>query len=474
MHVYALSIGASVLLSFFPFLIVMLTLIRDVFHFPAAERALILALGDYFPGDLGAFIIRNLTKVNHGRYQMTSLLLLLFTANGIFEPLEVALNRAWRVPNNRSYIRNQMLSFFLIILCGGLALASVLLTAVNTKFVATQYGIKVFPVWLSLGDLQSRRDPDDDSFAGRRFTGLLPNRRVPVRRVLPVAVLVGIALESWKYRFPFRMALDGQEISERVRALLLCGFRGGFQRAHRVHCAGGRGMVRAAAERIRRTRSVVRRKQRGRVPVDFRHRSRFRPWHPHISETEHCAVRASLKTSLLPPACPSSISFVPGGGGVVRGFDPKTHQQPVHMSARTDALHNLLPQIAAFLEMQRVHLLRFLRQSVLRDVAAVPRNEVLDAHCLGICCRSGDGARAFDRCGGLIFAPGRAVDANAMRACGRNGRHQKLAGSAHARTDDAAPDIPHCAAVSVAFGPSSPNENVCSVTSSSVTSSAMM
>ena len=48
-HVYALSIGASVLLSFFPFLIVMLTLVRDVFHFPAAERALILALGDYFP-----------------------------------------------------------------------------------------------------------------------------------------------------------------------------------------------------------------------------------------------------------------------------------------------------------------------------------------------------------------------------------------------------------------------------------------
>src|ERR1700722_2634229 len=112
-HVYALSIGASVLLSFFPFLIVMLTLIRDVFHFPAAEKALVLALGDYFPGDLGGFIIRNLTKVNHGRYQVTSFLLLILTANGIFEPLEVALNRAWGVPENRSYIRNQILSFFL-------------------------------------------------------------------------------------------------------------------------------------------------------------------------------------------------------------------------------------------------------------------------------------------------------------------------------------------------------------------------
>jgi len=61
-HVYALSIGASVLLSFFPFLIVMLTLIRDVLHFPLAEKALVLALGDYFPGDLGNFIIKNLTK----------------------------------------------------------------------------------------------------------------------------------------------------------------------------------------------------------------------------------------------------------------------------------------------------------------------------------------------------------------------------------------------------------------------------
>ena len=141
-HVYALSIGASVLLSFFPFLIVMLTIIRNIIHFDAAEHALVVALGDYFPGDLGAFIIRNLTKVSHGRYQITSLILLLFTANGIFEPLEVALNRAWGVRENRSYIANQLLSLFLILLCGGLALGSLLLTAVNTRFLTAEYGLK--------------------------------------------------------------------------------------------------------------------------------------------------------------------------------------------------------------------------------------------------------------------------------------------------------------------------------------------
>ena len=161
-HVYALSIGASVLLSFFPFLIVMLTIMRDVLHFPMGERALVLALSDYFPGDLGAFIIRNLTKVNHGRYQLFSLVLLLFTANGIFEPLEVALNRAWGVKENRSYLKNQLLSLFMLLLCGGLALGSVVLTAVNTKFVAAEYGLQVIPPG-SRSPSSGRRHSGDDT-----------------------------------------------------------------------------------------------------------------------------------------------------------------------------------------------------------------------------------------------------------------------------------------------------------------------
>jgi membrane protein len=199
-HVYALSIGASVLLSFFPFLIVMLTLVRDVFHFPLAEKALVLALGDYFPGDLGGFIIRNLTKVNHGRYQVTSLILLLFTANGIFEPLEVALNRAWGIKENRSYIANQILSLVLLLICGGLALGSVLLTAVNTRFLTAEYGFRA--PWVPLLIFKVAAIPVT-VFSLLLIYWLLPNRRVPVRRVLPVAILVGIALEVWKYVFLF-------------------------------------------------------------------------------------------------------------------------------------------------------------------------------------------------------------------------------------------------------------------------------
>jgi membrane protein len=195
-----------VLLSFFPFLIVMLAILRNVIPIPMAEKALVFALGDYFGNDLGGFIIKNLTKVNHGRFQITSIILLLFTANGVFEPLEVALNRAWGVRQNRSYIRNQLLSLFLILLCGGLALGSVLLTAINTRFVegivSTQYGIKVFPAWMSLAIFKAGAIPITILSLFLVYF-LLPNRRVPARRILPVAAIVGVGLEVLKYVFLF-------------------------------------------------------------------------------------------------------------------------------------------------------------------------------------------------------------------------------------------------------------------------------
>ncbi len=132
-HVYALAISASVLLSFFPFCNVMLSFCRNVLHWRAAEDAIYLALNDYFPGEMAGFLKRNLAL--QGDLHLGSMVLLLFTANGIFEPLEVALNRAWGLPKNRSYLRNQLLALGMIFACGALALISLLLTAMNREWL---------------------------------------------------------------------------------------------------------------------------------------------------------------------------------------------------------------------------------------------------------------------------------------------------------------------------------------------------
>ena len=134
-HVYAFSIAANALISFFPFLIVMASLFRYLLRWPEAENAVYMALRDYFPysDQYGNFVERNLRFVvaSHGAVQVVSLLLLLFAANGIFEPLEVALNRAWGVLKNRSFLMNQVVSLALILVVGALAVLSTMLTAAN-------------------------------------------------------------------------------------------------------------------------------------------------------------------------------------------------------------------------------------------------------------------------------------------------------------------------------------------------------
>jgi membrane protein len=200
-HVHALAVAASVLLSFFPFLIVMISLCRYGLHWRAAVNAIYIALNDYFPGDMGAFIRRNLVAVveSRGPMQITSTVLLLITANGIFEPMEVALNGVWGVKENRSYLKNQLLSLGLIFLCGGLVLLSFILTALNQQYLGSFFGLgSALPIWINRALFKIAAVPA--SILALFFVyWLLPNRRVPPLRVAPVAILVGLAIELLKY-----------------------------------------------------------------------------------------------------------------------------------------------------------------------------------------------------------------------------------------------------------------------------------
>jgi uncharacterized BrkB/YihY/UPF0761 family membrane protein len=195
-HVYALAISASVLLSFFPFCNVMLSICRNVLHSRAAEEAIYLAINDYFPGEMAVFLKHNLAL--QGRLRIVSMVLLLFTANGIFEPLEVALNRAWGEVKNRSYLKNQLVALGMIFLCGALALLSLMLTALNKQWTSAWGSLGPLQGWLNLLMFKLAAVPIS-ILALFLIYWLLPNRKIPPARVVPAAIFVGLILEALKY-----------------------------------------------------------------------------------------------------------------------------------------------------------------------------------------------------------------------------------------------------------------------------------
>jgi len=200
-HAYALAVAASMMLSFFPFLIVIVSLCRYVLHWPAAADAIYMAVDDFFPGAMGRFVLSNLsaTVAERGPLQFVSILLLLFTANGIFEPLEVALNRVWGVAKNRSFWRNQAVSTGLIFACGTLALISAIFTGMNPRLFRSLFGKQwAFAVGVGMAAFRVAAIPVSILMFLLVYW-LLPNRRVSPRRVAPVAVVVGLVLEIMKY-----------------------------------------------------------------------------------------------------------------------------------------------------------------------------------------------------------------------------------------------------------------------------------
>jgi membrane protein len=125
--------------------------------------------------------------------------LLLFTANGIFEPLEVALNRAWGVTENRSYVKNQVISLGLIFVCGGLSLLSLMLTALNSGWITGKLGTHETMLAVVSALVFKLAALPISILSLFLIYWLLPNRKVEPRRVMPVAIVVGLLLESLKY-----------------------------------------------------------------------------------------------------------------------------------------------------------------------------------------------------------------------------------------------------------------------------------
>jgi len=199
-HTYAFSVAANAILSFFPFIVLLLTVTRRVFHSADMYNIVIELVRQYLPSNQD-FVIRNLQFLASvkGRGQILSGVMLLITSTGVFLPLEVALNSVWGFKKNRNYLMNGLVALGLAATCGTLALLSVAATATGLKHFALTMGsdslvyggvqfllLKIAAIICSVGIY----------FV---IYWLLPNGRVPIRAVLPAAIIMALLTEAAKY-----------------------------------------------------------------------------------------------------------------------------------------------------------------------------------------------------------------------------------------------------------------------------------
>lgn len=207
-HTYAFSVAAQVILSLFPFIVLLLTLSEKVFHSGRMADVVGDMMGNFLPNHQD-FVMRNMKALAHAHAgtKVFSLVMLLITTTGVFLPLEVALNSVWGVKRNRSYLGNQIVSIGLAVSVGLLAMASVALTAAQRTVLG----------WMFFG----HTDNFVFNFLGHAFLQIcalaasiglffliywaLPNRKIPFRAVLPTAIVMGVLWTAAKYVYIFAL-----------------------------------------------------------------------------------------------------------------------------------------------------------------------------------------------------------------------------------------------------------------------------
>lgn len=203
-HTYAFSVAANSILSLFPFIVLILTVSRTIFHSHTTELVVAAMMKSFLPTGQD-FVMRNMQLLAHPHKgtQIFSLVMLLITSTGVFLPLEVALNSVWGVREHRSYLRNQLVSLTLAFAVGALSLASVAFTAGNRTIFALLFFGHTENLAFTLLTQGAMRIAAVSSGILMFFLiyWILPNRKIPALAVLPTAIVVGLAWEAAKFLY---------------------------------------------------------------------------------------------------------------------------------------------------------------------------------------------------------------------------------------------------------------------------------
>ncbi|MCG3162562.1 MAG: hypothetical protein JMDDDDMK_03841 [Acidobacteria bacterium] len=150
-YVNASAIAFNIMLSFFSFAVLMGSFLINVLGWQRAYETsflLLMSLAPKVSGDL----FRSLDEVTRGpggKATLISFGLMIYSASGVFQPLEAALNRAWGF-KERGVVKQYATYLLLAVVCVAIMLAPVALGSLYDLVIAKVFGLfgaSVSPVW---------------------------------------------------------------------------------------------------------------------------------------------------------------------------------------------------------------------------------------------------------------------------------------------------------------------------------------
>jgi len=154
---HAASIAYYALLSLFPFLLLVISLLGSVTADEGDRQAVLGFVFRYFPTQLD-FVTSQLDAFRVARLQLGvgGLLALVWGSLGVFGAVTSAVNEAWGVEKQRSFLKHRLVSFLMLVAAGAvmmiaLAIVSLVEVAERSRFGAIVSGIRGLYVLQSLG-----------------------------------------------------------------------------------------------------------------------------------------------------------------------------------------------------------------------------------------------------------------------------------------------------------------------------------
>ena len=199
---HAASISFYALLSLFPFLLLLFSVLGALTADVQDRDAVIGFVFRYFPQQF-EFISRQIDIFRTERVGIGvgGILALAYASLGVFNAMSSAVNHAWAVERRRSFIRHRVFSFFMMLSAGAMFVAAIALVSLmrvaEARWVAA---VGPPPAWL-----ERMTGAGTDLGATLLLIGcvglifyFVPNVKIRLRDVWPGAVLTGLL---WRLAF---------------------------------------------------------------------------------------------------------------------------------------------------------------------------------------------------------------------------------------------------------------------------------